>query len=309
MKPISAKKVIIVVFCIVALGAAVFGILALHGVKKTETPPPAPVVTPPKKPAETKTPVPEQQVLGLSVENRPIEAYTFGSGVRRLVFVGGIHGGYEWNSVVLAYDFIDYLNQNQDFVPKNLSITVIPNSNPDGVFKIVGHDGRFTAADVPAGTNTAGRLNANKVDLNRNFDCDWKPAGTWQNTTVSAGTAPFSEPESAAIRKFFLETKPAAAVFWHSQANAVYSANCDTPASQETLDITKAYSAAAGYQALTTFDQYEVSGDATDWLASIGIPAITVELKTHKTVEWEQNLAGIKALLNYYEKNEESGKQ
>ena len=81
-------------------------------------------------------------------------------------------------------------------------------------------------------------------------------------------------------------------VFWHSQASAVYSANCDSAATPETLDITKAYASAAGYQALTTFDQYEVSGDATDWLASIGIPALTVELKTHNMIEWPQNLAG-----------------
>ena len=32
----------------------------------------------------------------------------------------------------------------------------------------------------------------------------------------------------------------------------------------------------------------------------IGIPAITVELKTHDDIEWTRNLAGIKALFDYF---------
>jgi len=42
------------------------------------------------------------------------------------------------------------------------------------------------------------------------------------------------------------------------------------------------------------------TGDAEGWLASINIPAITVELKTRDTTEWNQNLAGIKAIFGYY---------
>jgi len=45
-----------------------------------------------------------------------------------------------------------------------------------------------------------------------------------------------------------------------------------------------------------------VTGDAEGWLASIGIPAITVELSTHETIEWEKNFAGIRALLDHFGK-------
>ena len=68
----------------------------------------------------------------------------------------------------------------------------------------------------------------------------------------------------------------------------------------ETLNIMDAYSNASGYPAIKSFDAYVITGDAEGWLASINIPAITVELKTHDTVEWSQNLAGIKAILEYY---------
>ena len=69
----------------------------------------------------------------------------------------------------------------------------------------------------------------------------------------------------------------------------------------ETRTIMSTYATAAGYPAVDTFSAYPVTGDAEGWLASIGIPAITVELSTHETIEWEQNLLGIKALLNYFQ--------
>ena len=241
------------------------------------------------------------EVIGTSVEGRDIEAYTYGGGDTHLVFVGGIHGGYEWNSVLLAYTFIDYLETNPEILVDNLLVTVVPSANPDGLYAVVGKEGRFTAADVSeSASNGLGRFNAHDVDLNRNFDCKWQPESTWRGNVVSAGTAPFSEPETQAIRDFVLEYDPDAVILWHSQANAVYPAECGGDISPETRDIMNAYAQASEYQALDTFDAYEVTGSADGWLASIGIPALTVELKTHETIEWEQNLAGINALFEYY---------
>lgn len=251
---------------------------------------------------ETKSLDPRHEEIGLSVEGRPIEAYTYGNGETHLLFVGGIHGGYEWNSVLLAYTFLDYLNENPEFIPEGLTVTVVPSANPDGVYKIIKKEGRFGLADVPTGKSAEpGRFNARGVDLNRNFDCKWKPESMWRGNVVSAGTKPFSEPEAMAIYNFVLENNPDAVVFWHSQSNAVYASECEDGILPETLDIMNAYSRASGYPAVESFDSYEITGDAEGWLASIDIPAITVELKTHETVEWEKNLAGINALFEYYD--------
>lgn len=247
---------------------------------------------------------PVHKVIGMSVERREIEAYTYGKGKSHLVFIGGMHGGYEWNSVLLAYKFIDYFNANPKFIPTSMTITVIPSVNPDGVYKVVGKAGRFSATDASTDKETlaSGRFNAHGVDLNRNFDCKWKSKSMWQAKIVSAGTAPFSEPEVKAIRNFVLENNPDAVIFWHSQANAVYASECKDGVLPKTLDIMNAYSRAAGYPAVKSFDTYEITGDSEGWLASVNIPAITVELKTHETTEWNQNLAGVKALFNYYGK-------
>jgi predicted deacylase len=244
---------------------------------------------------------PVHNVIGKSVQGRDIDAYTYGNGKIHLVFVGGVHGGYEWNSVLVAYKFKDYLDANPNVVPENLTVTVIPSANPDGLFKIVGKEGRFDATDIAKGSDTSsGRFNANDIDLNRNFDCKWQPKSTWRNKTVSAGAKPFSEPESVAIRDFALDKKPKAFIFWHSQSGAVYASQCEKGILPETLKIMDAYAKASGYKSVPTFDAYETTGDSEAWLAKVGIPAITVELTTHEDVEWEKNLAGIKSIFEYY---------
>lgn len=298
MPSFTLKRIIIGVLVLIVLGGGIFA--GIYFSKKTvPVPLPPPVVI---------SPEPVRSVIGKSVEGREIESFTFGGTDARdddthLVFVGGIHGGYEWNSVLLAYQFIDYFKVNPNQVPQSITVTVIPSANPDGLFKVIGKEGRFAIGDVPASDGTVtglGRFNAREVDLNRNFDCKWKPESTWRSKTVSAGTAPFSEPEAVAIRDFVNAQNPGAVVFWHSQANAVYASECENGILPETLAVMNTYASAAGYQAIDSFDAYPVSGDAEGWLASVGIPAITVELKTHETVEWEKNLAGVKALFSYY---------
>jgi len=285
------KRLLIAVSILLALGGA--GVWWFYG--RTNTPPPA-VVAP-------AAPSPIVTTIGTSVNGRAIEAYTFGQGSKHVLFVGGIHGGYEWNSVLLAYQVIDHLKANPD-VTAGLTVTVIPSANPDGVFSVVGKEGPFSPKDAAtdALTLASGRFNANKVDLNRNFDCKWQATSTWQSKTVSAGTAAFSEPEAQAIRDFVVASRPSAVVFWHSQANAVYASECTAGILPETLKVMSTYAEASKYPAVESFDAYPVTGDAEGWLASIGIPAITVELANHTSVEWEKNLAGIKAVLNLYNK-------
>jgi g-D-glutamyl-meso-diaminopimelate peptidase len=285
------EKILLGIILVIVLAVAGFTIWSK---KKVVTP--TPII-------KTENPTVKISTIGKSVEGRDIQAYTYGSGATHIAFVGGIHGGYEWNSVALAYNFIDYLKNNPGTIPSNLTITVIPSANPDGVYKVTGKYGFFTTNDVPTKNSAVaglGRFNSDNVDLNRNFDCNWKATSTWREKIVSAGTFPFSEPETKAIRNYISNDKPVAVIFWHSQSNAVYASECNKGILPDTLNIMNVYSLATGYPAVKTFDSYKVTGDAEGWLASINIPAITVELKTHETIEWEKNLAGIKGILEYY---------
>jgi hypothetical protein len=198
---------------------------------------------------------------------------------------------------------IDHFARASTTIPANLRIGIIPNLNPDGLYAATGLEGRFSRTDITNyrmhDTGT-GRFNANGVDLNRNFACNWAPKSTWRGQTVSAGTKPFSEPEAAALRDYVTETQPKAVAFWHSRANTVYASECNNGVLPKTLDIMNAYAEAGNYNAVPSFDAYPITGDAEGWLASIGIPAITIELNTRTDPEWEQNLAGVRALLRTF---------
>lgn len=297
----ASKQALIAVSALIVFGLIAIVVASLYK-RETPLPAPLPAVAPVEPPEQKPAKLVSRKIIGKSVEGRVIDAYMYGNGETHLMFVGGIHGGYEWNSVLLAYQFIDYLKANPSLIPSNITIAVIPSANPDGVHKVTSLEGRFTVSDVSTVKKVleAGRFNAHNVDLNRNFDCKWKTKSMWKNKIVSAGTSAFSEPEAVAIRDFVLEYNPSGAILWHSKANAVYASKCEQGILPKTLEIMNVYAMASGYTAIKSFDAYETSGDSEGWLASIDIPAITVELSTHETVEWERNLAGIKALLKYY---------
>jgi len=281
-------SVLVVIITIIVIGFLVFSLMKQKEIPIEE-----------KKIEEVSGP--QVTVIGKSVQGRNIEVYTFGKGEKVLTFVGGIHGGYEWNSVYLAYSVIDHLIANPNIIPANITVAIIPSLNPDGLFKVTNKEGRFALGDVKADDGTGvGRFNANNVDLNRNFDCKWKGESLWRSKVVSAGTSAFSEPEAIAIRDFMISKKPNAVVFWHSQASTIYASECGNGILPETINIMNKYSVASGYKTATTFTSYEVTGDAGDWLSTIGVPSITVELSTHESIEWEKNLAGVRALFDYF---------
>ena len=146
----------------------------------------------------------------------------------------------------------------------------------------------------------AGRFNGNNVDLNRNFDCDWRAEAKWQTKTVSGGSAAFSEPESQAIKNYVETNKPTAVVVWYSAAGGVFASSCHNGVSVETNTITKKFADVSGYPAYQSFDFYAITGDMVNWLAKNNIPAISVLLTNHTDTEWTKNKAGVDALLKYY---------
>ncbi len=244
-----------------------------------------------------------ETVIGQSVEGRTITAYHYGTGDTEILFVGDIHGGYTWNTALLAYETMEYLKATPDVIPKNIKVTVIPVLNPDGLYEVVGTStANFGQADVaPSQTaQVSGRFNANNVDLNRNFDCDWQSSAQWQGRTVSGGSAAFSEPESQAIKNYVETQKPRAVVVWYAAAGGVFASSCHSGILPETLTLTNVYAKASGYRAYESYNFYEIPGDMVNWLAKKGIPAISVLLTSHTNIEWPKNQAGIKAVLDYY---------
>ncbi len=244
-----------------------------------------------------------ESVLGTSNDGTAIKAYHFGTGDTELLFVGGAHGGYSWNTALVGYELIDHLAANPKSIPENITVTVIPVLNPDGLELAVGTSGKFDiqkALAVSQTTRTEGRFNSNDVDINRNFDCNWSKTGTWKSQQVSGGSAPFSEPEAIALRDYVNTFKPAAAVVWFSSEGKVYPSACEGAPSKDSVELTATFATAAGYGAAAEFNAYDITGDMVNWMAKQGVPAISVLLTDYKSTEWSKNKAGVEAVIKAY---------
>lgn len=120
------------------------------------------------------------QVIGTSVQGRPIKAYRIGEPTSPVVavFIGGIHGNETQPSKIL-------LNLISGPQVRGAAVWVIPRMNPDGVVH-------------------QRRTNAHGVDLNRNFPVDW----VRQPAPYYSGPGPSSEPETRAVLRFLRSVDP-----------------------------------------------------------------------------------------------------
>ena len=228
---------------------------------------------------------PPVEKIGTSVEGTDITAHHFGDGEKEIVFIGGIHNGFAPNTVAVTDTLIKMFEDDELIAPDNVTVTVIANLNPDA---------------TEASNTLAGRLNANGVDLNRNFDCEWNEDGVWRDQKVSGGSAPFSEPETKAIRDYVNAHNIVAAVAYYAADGGVYASNCGGSLDPEIATLTGIYADASGYTANKEFDAYAIGGDMTNWLAMNDVPAISVLLSDYTSTEWSKNEKGITAVLDYY---------
>ena len=235
------------------------------------------------------------RVIGTSANGYPIESFIFGDGPLNVVVIGGIHGGYEWNSVLLAYRFLDYFGGRLATVPQGVQLHIIPAGNPDGVVAVTGTTGPFPPAAI-SGNTFAGRTNGRGVDLNRNWGCDWSAEAQWREEAVSAGDAPFSEPETRALRDYVSQDGVAVVIWLHSAAGLVIPGGCQDVLHPPSEAAAALYGEAAGYP-VGDFTAYPINGDASNWLAQQDIASFTVELSDHQNVEMDRNLRGLLALL------------
>ena len=217
--------------------------------------------------------------IGYSLGGRAIQAYTFGGGIKTILFTGAIHGN-ELSSRALMLAWINELELNVRSIPAGTKIVVIPAVNPDGV-----------AANV--------RNNAANVDLNRNF-----PTSDWQTDIVSptnqpipggGGATALSEPESQALAAFTIALQPRLVMSFHSQAGYAMGNQAGDSAA-----LAATYAKLSGYKNTTGSTSafgYAITGSYDDWLAEIqGITSVLVELTSNTNSEFSRNKAAMWAM-------------
>jgi hypothetical protein len=86
--------------------------------------PPRPTVTP--SPTATPPFVSGPYPIGYSLQQRPIMAYRLGYGPSARALIGGLHGGYEWNTVELMTRMVEYVSANPDVIPEHVTLHIVP---------------------------------------------------------------------------------------------------------------------------------------------------------------------------------------
>ncbi|WP_224490405.1 M14 family metallopeptidase [Robertkochia flava] len=128
-----------------------------------------------------------REMLGTSVEGRNIEMIRIGNGPVRVLLWSQMHGN-ESTTTRGLYDFLKYLNAEPEFLRQintAVSLFIIPQLNPDGAHAYT-------------------RVNANKIDLNRDAQ-------------------DLSQPESKALRMAFEKVQPDYCFNLHDQ-RTIFSA-------------------------------------------------------------------------------------
>ncbi len=220
--------------------------------------------------------------IGASVENRGIWALKISDNPKIvedepcLLVEGCIHGN-ENHALEVCLYFIQYLVENYGknsevtHWVENREIWVVPLVNPDG------HEKNQ-------------RYNANKVDLNRNF-------GYWWGFTASRyGTAPFSEPETQAIRDLVIRIKPYGSLAFHTSGRVIlypwaYTSSPLAPddalfqeTAKELVDSINTVDPNIQYNYRRSGTWYWHGGEHNDWMYSqYGMLSFTIELMTSQS--------------------------
>lgn len=145
-----------------------------------------------------------KSVRGLPILSREIAARTSATtAVPRVMVIGGIHGD-ELTSSAIVFRWLELVDQPE---ARDYRWQIVPLLNPDGAL-----------------AKPAKRVNANGVDLNRNFPTpNWEKEARhyWVVKTASdprrfPGKAPISEPESRWLHNEIIRFKPDVIISVHA---------------------------------------------------------------------------------------------
>ncbi len=238
--------------------------------------------TPTATPVQTLPPQGDVFVVGQSSGGRDIWGWRFGAGSKILLLVGGVHAGFEANTVVLMNEMIAHFQSTPADVLPGMTVMIVPVMNPDGLVQ---------------GRQAQGRFNGNNVDLNRNWGCEWSAEAYWQQRQVDPGPHAFSEPETLALAQLVRDFQPASAIFYHSAAAGIFAGDCEGGHGSDRLAAV--LGEATGYAYGAVFSAYPVTGTAASWVDGQGIPSVDLELSGTRATEFIRNLRGVLAVQRW----------
>lgn len=166
---------------------------------------------------------------------------------------------------------------------KSTTIYIIPVINPDGAIYDIGNR-RYKYWRKNRKQNSGGSFG---VDLNRNYSYGWGTGGSSTNprSDIYMGKAPFSEPETKAVKDFFNSHKVSIALSFHTYSELILypwgGKDDEVPGKDGQIfkKMAKEMARMNGYTPEQASDLYIASGDTCDYLyGEKGIYCFTFEL-------------------------------
>jgi len=235
----------------------------------------------------------QSETIGFSKEGREINCFRIGQGALKVLFIAGIHGN-EVGTVKFANQLAKWAESDEN-IKKDFNFLIIPCLNPDGYNLAVNNPEYFQGGKT-------GRFNANKVDLNRNFNVSsfssksvWSSGKNYRDKTeVYCGDSGNSEPETRTLTELIISAKPAVIFSYHSCGSEVMGNNL--PLSKE---LAKKYSSATGFRYVSEGDWQKLkqSGTLREWTESKKIPFIEVENPSRWGSDWKRQKIVIMKLM------------
>ena len=260
-------------------------ITPVGGVPPQPTQPPPPTAVPTEVVQPTPTVFRSTEVIGQSAGGRPVEAILVGTGDKAVVFVGALQGGGAPNTSDLVQQAADFFAANPEQVPGDVVAIFVPSFNPDG---------------MAAGN----RPNSRGVYLGNNWDIRWSanphtPEGV---KTGGGGSAPFSEPESVALRDLVRGRQAQVVIFYQASVPnglVIPGEGLGQATSTASLPMGKLLSDVTGFRMIRTWSDRTITGDPSDWFDREGIMSAIVLLPDKDGTDWTRQREGMLAAMQF----------
>lgn len=227
-----------------------------------------------------------ESVVGQSVEGRPLRYFDLGNRSAPTVLLTGLMHGIEVVGSLALFGVLDTLARSprRAELLERLHLRVAPIVNPDPYAE--------NAERHAKGDRAWRRCNVNGVDINRNFPAAGSitslhpfSGSRWRIAPHYSGPAPFSEPESRAVRDLVLDCPPDVALGFHSFGNLLlfpwgYTRE-PNPRTAEYMRLASVCNSEliAKYEPQQAVGLYPTLGDLDDWLdAKLGCLSMTIEV-------------------------------
>ena len=236
----------------------------------------------------------ECEIIGYSVMKNPIHCIKIGDGDIK-VFINAAHHGLEYLTSAFVMKFLkEYasaINSKCDFfgydtmeLRRNITLYVVPMVNPDGVDIAVNglditnpHHQKLISNVGIHSFNRVWQANARGVDINHNYNANWRVVKKHPSPTQYAGPYSESEPETKAMVDFARRMNFDLLMAFHSQGGEIYY-DFDGMMAENSMRLAEKMAEASGY-AVSVPEGAASFGGCKDWfIKEFGKAGFTIEI-------------------------------